>query len=195
MKEKKIMNNIIKIIALNILVFFSFNAFSENSDTFIIETNKGNITIEVYPDKAPITVKNFKNYVNNKFYDGLIFHRIISNFMIQGGGFDKNMIQKTTNDPIKIESNNGLKNNAYTLSMARTNTPNSATSQFFINLIDNTFLNYSGPSSQKIGYCVFGSVIKGRDIVDKIGNLQTHTKNGFGDVPIKTVVIKSIKQR
>ena len=189
------MKNILKIIAFNICFLLSFNAFSEGSNTFVIETNRGNITIEVYPDKAPLTVKSFKNYVKNKFYNGLIFHRVISNFMIQGGGFDKNMMQKKTNDPIKNESNNGLKNKSYSLAMARTNDPHSATSQFFINLIDNSFLNYTGNSADKIGYCVFGNVIEGKKIVDKIGNLNTHKKNGFSDVPIKTVIIKSIKQR
>lgn len=189
------MKNILKIIVFNICFLLNFNAFSENLNTFIIETNRGNITIEVYPDKAPLTVKNFKNYVKNKFYNGLIFHRVISNFMIQGGGFDKNMMQKKTNDPIKNESNNGLKNKPYSLAMARTNDPHSATSQFFINLIDNSFLNYTGNNANKIGYCVFGNVIEGKEIIDKIGNLNTHTKNGFSDVPIKTVVIKSIKQR
>ena len=171
------------------------NAVSKDSNTFIIETNRGNITIEVYPEKAPKTVKNFKQYVADGFYNGLIFHRVIGDFMIQGGGFDNDMIQKKTNEPIINESNNKLKNNAYTLAMARTNAPNSATSQFFINLRDNDFLNYSGPSSSKIGYCVFGSVIQGKDIVDKIGKYKTQSKNGQGDVPIKKVVIKSIKQR
>tara|TARA_B100000768_G_scaffold181241_1_gene203476 strand:+ start:950 stop:1477 length:528 start_codon:yes stop_codon:yes gene_type:complete len=171
------------------------NAVAEDSNTFIVETNRGNITIEVYPEKAPKTVKNFKQYIENKFYNGLIFHRVIGDFMIQGGGFDNNMMQKKTNDPIINESNNKLKNNAYTLAMARTNAPNSATSQFFINLKDNNFLNYSGPSAGKIGYCVFGRVIEGKDIVDKIGRLKTSTKNGQSDVPIRKVVIKSIKKR
>ena len=189
------MKTILKTIIITLYIFLSFNAFSESSNIFIIETNRGNITIEVYPEKAPKTVENFKKYVTNEFYNGLIFHRIIDNFMIQGGGFDENMMQKKTNDPIINESNNGLKNKPYTLAMARTNDPNSATSQFFINLIDNGFLNYTGKSSSKIGYCVFGSVIDGKDIVDKIGKFKTQTKNGQGDVPIKKVVIKSIKQR
>ncbi|MDC0183079.1 peptidylprolyl isomerase [Nitrosomonadales bacterium] len=189
------MKNLIKIIIFKIFFLSSYNVFSETSNTYIIETNRGNISIEVYPEKAPITVKNFENYVESEFYNGLIFHRIISNFMIQGGGFDKNMMQKKANKPIKNEANNGLKNEAYTLAMARTNDPNSATSQFFINLINNSFLNYSGKSANKIGYCVFGAVIDGKEVVDKIGNLKTHTKNGFGDVPIKNVIIKTIKKR
>tara|TARA_B100000795_G_scaffold243884_1_gene208061 strand:+ start:55 stop:573 length:519 start_codon:yes stop_codon:yes gene_type:complete len=171
------------------------NAVSKDSNTFIIETNRGNITIEVYPEKAPKTVKNFKQYIANEFYNGLIFHRVIGGFMIQGGGFDDNMMQKKTNEPIINESNNKLKNNAYTLAMARTNDPNSATSQFFINLVDNDFLNYSGSSSSEIGYCVFGSVVEGKDIVNKIGKFKTSSKNGQSDVPIKKVVIKSIIQR
>tara|TARA_B110000037_G_scaffold215092_1_gene272000 strand:+ start:9791 stop:10309 length:519 start_codon:yes stop_codon:yes gene_type:complete len=171
------------------------SSFAKDSNTFTIETNRGNITIEVYPEKAPETVRNFKKYIAKEFYNGLIFHRVIKNFMIQGGGFDKSMMQKPTDDPIINESNNKLKNKPYTLAMARTNDPNSATSQFFINLIDNDFLNYSGKSSSKIGYCVFGAVIEGKEIVDKIGSYSTHTKNGLSDVPIKTVVIKSIKQR
>ena len=195
MSEKFSMSNILKIITLNLILLISMGSFAKDSNTFLIETNRGDIIIEVYPEKAPKTVANFKNYVANGFYNGLIFHRVINNFMIQGGGFDENMMQKKTNDPIINESNNGLKNKPYTLAMARTNDPNSATSQFFINLIDNSFLNYTGKSSSKIGYCVFGSVIEGKDIVDKIGKLKTQTKNGQGDVPIKKVVIKSIKQR
>ena len=195
MREKFSMSNILKIITLNLILLISMGSFAKDSNTFLIETNRGDIIIEVYPEKAPKTVANFKKYVADEFYNGLIFHRVISNFMIQGGGFDKNMMQKQTNDPIINESNNGLKNKSYTLAMARTNDPNSATSQFFINLIDNSFLNYTGKSSSKIGYCVFGSVIEGKDIVDKIGKLKTQTKNGQGDVPIKKVVIKSIKQR
>jgi len=189
------MKTILKAIIITLYIFLSFNAFSESSNIFIIETNRGNITIEVYPEKAPKTVENFKKYVTNEFYNGLIFHRIIDNFMIQGGGFDKNMMQKKTNEPIINESSNGLKNKLYTLAMARTNDPNSATSQFFINLLNNSFLDYSGKSANKIGYCVFGNVIEGKEIVDKVGEFSTHTKNGFSDVPIKTVVIKSIKQR
>ena len=160
-----------------------------------IKTNLGSFSLELDELNAPISSKNFKDYVEKSFFNKTIFHRVIDGFMIQGGGFDNDMIQKKTNEPIINESNNKLKNNAYTLAMARTNVPNSATSQFFINLRDNDFLNYSGPSSSKIGYCVFGSVIEGKDIVDKIGKLKTSPKNGQSDVPIKKVVIKSIKQR
>ena len=189
------MKNILKIIILNAFILLSMGSFAKDSNNFIIETNRGNITIEVYPEKAPKTVENFKKYVEAGFYNDLIFHRVIQNFMVQGGGFDENMMQKETRNPIINESTNRLKNKAYTLAMARTNEPNSATSQFFINLVDNAFLNYSGTSSSKAGYCVFGSVIDGKDIVDKIGKFKTRLKNGFNDVPIKNIVIKSIKQR
>ena len=162
----------------------SFNAIAE---TVIIETSKGTITVKLDSEKAPNTVKNFLQYVNDEFYAGTIFHRVIKGFMIQGGGFDKKMNQKLTNDPVKNESNNGLKNEIYSIAMARTNDPHSATSQFFINLADNYFLDDGA------GYCVFGKVIEGEDVVKQIGNLSTHVSRGMGDVPIKTVTIKSIK--
>ena len=160
-----------------------------------IKTNLGSFSLELNEGKAPISSKNFKDYVEKGFYNKTIFHRVIDGFMIQGGGFELDMAQKETNAPIKNEASNGLKNDKYTIAMARTSDPNSATSQFFINLMDNGFLNYSGKSSSKIGYCVFGSVIEGKEIVDKIGKYKTQSKNGQGDVPIKKVVIKSIKQR
>ena len=160
-----------------------------------IKTNLGSFSLELDEENAPVSSKNFKDYVEKSFFNMTIFHRVIDGFMIQGGGFTLDMTQKETHTPIKNEASNGLKNEKYTISMARTSDPNSATSQFFINLVDNGFLNYSGKSSSKIGYCVFGSVIEGKDIVDKIGKLKTQTKNGQGDVPIKKVVIKSIKQR
>ncbi len=171
------------------LLFLSliFVSFSLKAETVIMETSKGSIIISLDSEKAPITVKNFLKYVDESFYDGLIFHRVIKGFMIQGGGFDRLMIQKPTNDPIKNESKNGLQNEMYTIAMARTNDPDSATSQFFINLVDNYFLDDGA------GYCVFGKVIEGQEIVKEIGNLSTHVSNGMGDVPIKTVTIKSIK--
>lgn len=169
------------------LIIFSCFSFNAKAEIVIMETSRGSITIELDNKKAPITVKNFMQYVNEGFYDGLIFHRVIKGFMIQGGGFDKKLYQKLTKDPIKNESKNGLKNEQYTIAMARTNDPNSATSQFFINLVDNYFLDNGD------GYCVFGKVTEGQDIVEEIGNLSTHVANGMGDVPIKTVAIKSIK--
>lgn len=158
-----------------------------------IVTNYGTITAELYPDKAPLTVKNFLNYVDKKFYDGTIFHRVIQGFMIQGGGFDASLKQKKTDAPIKNEAANGLKNKRGTLAMARTMVPDSATSQFFINLVDNPFLDYKNPSPQGIGYAVFGKVIDGMDVVDKIAAVATGVKAGMKDVPREPVLIESIR--
>ena len=156
-----------------------------------IKTNFGSLVLELNEKAAPITVKNFESYVSKGFFNGTIFHRVIDDFMIQGGGFTKDMSQKQTDAPIKIESDNGLKNKKYTIAMARTSIPDSATSQFFINVKNNDFLDYTGQSNP--GYCVFGKVIEGQDVIDKIGKLKTRVKNGMGDVPIKTVKINSIK--
>ena len=158
-----------------------------------IKTNLGSFSLELNEEKAPISSKNFKDYVEKGFFIKTIFHRVIDGFMIQGGGFELDMTQKETHSPIKNEASNGLKNDKYTVAMARTSDPDSATSQFFINTSDNSFLDY--PGQDGAGYCVFGNVIEGKEIVDKVGEFSTHTKNGFSDVPIKTVVIKSIKQR
>jgi cyclophilin family peptidyl-prolyl cis-trans isomerase len=158
----------------------------------VMETNMGTIKIELFEDKAPITVKNFLQYVKDKHYDGLIFHRVIENFMIQGGGFEPGMKEKKTREAIKNESDNGLSNLRGTLAMARTNVADSATSQFFINVKDNTFLD-KAMARDKVGYCVFGRVIEGMDVVDKIKAVKTTTKMGFDDVPQDDVVIKSVK--
>jgi len=158
----------------------------------VIQTNMGEIELELNPEKAPVTVKNFLQYVGSKFYDGTIFHRVIKDFMIQGGGFTKEMEQKETLAPIPIESNNGLKNGKGTIAMARTNNPNSATSQFFINTRENNFLNYSAPSMQGYGYTVFGKVIKGMDVVNKIENVETAFRGFMGDVPVNPVIIEKI---
>jgi cyclophilin family peptidyl-prolyl cis-trans isomerase len=155
----------------------------------VLETSSGNIEIELYPDKAPITVKNFLWYVDNKFYDGLIFHRVIPDFMIQGGGFTPEMTQKQGKPPIENEAGNGLTNDKYTIAMARTNVVNSATSQFFINAKDNAFLNHKNESPQGFGYAVFGKVVKGMETVDAIAMVETGIKSGFNDVPVKTVSI------
>jgi peptidyl-prolyl cis-trans isomerase B (cyclophilin B) len=152
----------------------------------------GNIEVELDSEKAPNTVKNFLQYVNSNFYDGTIFHRVIKGFMIQGGGFTKDMEQKKTLAPIAIESNNGLKNDRGTIAMARTSDPNSATSQFFINTKDNSFLNYSAPSMQGYGYTVFGKVIKGMDVVDKIESVKTASKGYMGNVPVNHLIIQKI---
>ncbi len=159
----------------------------------LVETNMGNFKIELFEDKAPITVKNFLQYVEDKHYDGTIFHRVISDFMIQGGGFEPGMKEKKTRDPIKNESNNGLSNVKYTVAMARTPQPNSATAQFFINVKDNTFLD-KAKARDGVGYCVFGRVIEGTDVIDKIKDVPTGSVKGHDDVPTKDVVIKSVRR-
>ncbi len=159
-----------------------------------IETNHGSIVVELDSEKAPITVKNFLNYVERKFYDDLIFHRVIPDFMIQGGGFDKDLKQRPTDAAIKNEAANGLKNLKGTIAMARTPDPNSASSQFFINLKDNDFLNYKGPMPQDYGYAVFGKVTEGMDVVEKIGAVKTTSSGQMRDVPAEPVVIKSIRK-
>jgi len=160
-----------------------------------IETTMGNIEIELCSGKAPKTVKNFLQYVNSGFYDGTVFHRVIKSFMIQGGGFNKDMEQKDTLSPISIESDNGLKNDRGTVAMARTSNPNSATSQFFINAKDNNFLNYTSSTPQGYGYAVFGKVIKGMDIVDKIENVKTSSQNFMDDVPVSKIIILKASEK
>jgi len=155
-----------------------------------IKTNLGSFTLELDEEKAPISSKNFKNYVEKGFYNGTIFHRVIDGFMIQGGGFDLDMSQKETDSPIKNEASNGLKNEKYTVAMARTSIPDSATSQFFINTSDNSFLDY--PGQDGAGYCVFGKVTEGFDIVDKINSVQTGSNNGHQDVPVEPVIIEEV---
>ena len=159
----------------------------------IIETSMGSIKVELFEDKAPGTVKNFLGYVDDKFYDGTIFHRIIGNFMVQGGGFEPGMRQKKTKDPIKNESTNNLSNERGTLAMARTNRPDSATAQFFINVKDNKFLDRA-EARDGVGYCVFGKVIEGLDVVDKIKAVETGDKGGHENVPVNDVVIKSVRR-
>lgn len=156
-------------------------------------TNKGNFTIELYPEKAPKTVENFLAYVNEGFYEGTIFHRVINNFMIQGGGFERDLFEKPTKAPIKNESNNGLKNEMGTVAMARTSDPDSATAQFFINLKNNKFLDYTSPEPDRIGYCVFGKVVSGIDVVKSIGVTPTGYVARFSDVPIQPIKIISVK--
>jgi cyclophilin family peptidyl-prolyl cis-trans isomerase len=157
----------------------------------LLKTSKGDITLELYPDKAPITVKNILDYVDAKFYDGLIFHRVIPNFMIQCGGLTAEMTNKSGNPPIKNEAANGLKNARGSLAMARTNVVDSATSQFFINLKDNAFLNYKSATPEGFGYCVFGKVVAGMDVVDAIAAVPTTSKRGHGDVPVEPIAILS----
>ena len=155
-----------------------------------IKTNLGSFSLELNEGKAPISSKNFIDYVEKGFYNKTIFHRVIDGFMIQGGGFELDMTQKKTHSPIKNEASNGLKNEKYTVAMARTSDPDSATSQFFINTSDNSFLDY--PGQDGAGYCVFAKVTEGFDIVDKINSVQTGSNKGHQDVPVETVIIEEI---
>ena len=155
-----------------------------------LHTNFGEIVLELDVEKAPVTVANFLQYVESGFYDNTIFHRVIDGFMIQGGGFDVDMSQKQTQPNIKNEANNGLQNKKYTIAMARTPNPDSASSQFFINTADNDFLNFTAPTSQGWGYCVFGKVTAGTEVVDKIGKVKTGNRTGHQEVPQDNVVIE-----
>ena len=155
-----------------------------------LNTNKGRIVLELNAEKAPKTVANFVDYVTSGHYNGTIFHRVIDGFMIQGGGFEPGMKQKQTHAPIENEANNGLKNANYTVAMARTSAPHSATAQFFINVAKNDFLNHTAPSMQGWGYAVFGKVVKGTEVVDQIKGVKTGNRGGHGDVPKEDVVIE-----
>ncbi|MDX1810951.1 MAG: peptidylprolyl isomerase [Gammaproteobacteria bacterium] len=175
------------------LVFLCTNpVLAEDKPRVKLETNMGNIVLELDPAKAPKTVENFLNYVNSGFYNGTIFHRVISNFMIQGGGFTTDVKKKATNAPIENEANNGLSNVRGTIAMARTSEPHSATAQFFINVVDNKFLDFRQKTMRGWGYAVFGKVIEGMDVVDKIRNIKTGAKRPFSrDFPMETVEIVS----
>lgn len=187
-------------VVLLCLSLLSPNAYAEEPSTTTQETNpmitirtsQGDIELELYPDKAPATVKNFLQYVDDQHYDGTIFHRVIGNFMIQGGGFTKDFQQKPTRAPVKNEAANGLKNDRGTIAMARTSAPDSATCQFFINVVDNSGLNR--PSPDGYGYCVFGKVTKGMEVVDKIRSVRTGSRGPFQDVPAEAVEIISIER-
>lgn len=165
----------------------------EQNPQVVMETSMGTVKIELFKDKAPISVRNFLSYVKEGYYDGLIFHRIIKTFMIQGGGMDADMQPKKTKFAIKNEATNGLSNKRGTLAMARTSVVDSATSQFFINVVDNPFLDHRGKSPDVFGYAVFGQVIDGMDVVDAIKEVKTGSKAGHGDVPVEPVFINSIK--
>ena len=167
---------------------------AKETDMVVIKTSLGEIKVKLAADKAPLTAANFLSYVDEGHYDGTIFHRVIGNFMIQGGGFDAGMRQKPTKAPIKNEAANGLQNKRGTIAMARTMVVDSATSQFFINVVDNGFLDFRAPNPQQFGYCVFGEVVEGMDVVDKIRAVQTGTRAGMGDVPLETVEIISAKR-
>ncbi len=158
-----------------------------------LQTNFGVIALELDTGRAPETVKNFLDYVQAGFYSNTVFHRVIDGFMIQGGGFEPGMRQKPARSPIKNEAENGLKNERYTIAMARTSEPHSASSQFFINVKDNDFLNHTAPDAQGWGYCVFGKVVEGRDVVDKIQQVKTGKRGGHADVPVEDVIIERAK--
>ena len=159
-----------------------------------IETSMGDIVVELNPAKAPKTVSNFLYYVKSGFYNNTIFHRVINGFMIQGGGFEPGLQQKETKAPIENEANNGLKNDKYTIAMARTNDPHSATSQFFINVADNDFLNHTSPTPRGWGYAVFGKVVAGTDVVDAIAAVRTASRSWYGDVPVEDVVMEKVEE-
>ena len=182
-----------KILGVICALLLSTGAFAANPQVEI-RTSLGVITVELYPDKSPKTVENFLRYVKAGFYQDSIFHRVIPGFMVQGGGFSKAMEQKATRDPVDIESNNGLKNDLGTVAMARTQNPNSATAQFFINVADNAFLNYTAPTVRGYGYTVFGKVVKGMAVVEKITQLPTGAGGPFPqDVPQQQVIIEEVK--
>lgn len=181
-----------KICALILGGTLAFSTTVTAAPTVLIETNMGNVTVELDQQKAPVTVKNFINYVNEGHYQKTIFHRVIPNFMIQGGGFDENMMEKDTKAPIRLESRNGLRNLRGSIAMARTSDPNSATSQFFINVRNNHFLDAAN-SADGYGYTVFGKVIDGMETVDAISHVRTQSVNYYDDVPIRPVVIKNIR--
>jgi peptidyl-prolyl cis-trans isomerase B (cyclophilin B) len=168
-------------------------AETEKNPVVTMSTSMGNIRIELNRDKAPLTTENFLDYVNDGHYDGLIFHRVIPGFMIQGGGFDNGMSQRKTKSPIKNEASNGLKNVTGSIAMARTNVVDSATAQFFINVKDNDFLNHKNTSPDGYGYAVFGQVIEGLDVVRTIENVKTANRGMHQDVPVEAVVIHSVK--
>ncbi|MCX7974978.1 MAG: peptidylprolyl isomerase [Candidatus Aminicenantes bacterium] len=160
----------------------------------LMKTSKGDIVIELFADKAPITVKNFLSYVDEKFYDGTIFHRVVKGFVIQGGGLTADFVTKKTKPPIKNEATNGLKNLKGTIAMARTSEVDSATCQFFINLVDNPFLDHKDKTPEGFGYAVFGRVVSGLEVVEAIGNVPTMTYRGYRDVPRETITIISISR-
>lgn len=182
------------LIVISAMVFTGAEDVAAENPKVLLDTSKGEIVLELYPDKAPDTVKNFLNYVDAKFFNDTIFHRVIPKFMIQGGGFTDDMKQKPTQAPVKNEADTGVKNDRGTIAMARTNDPHSATGQFFINTVDNDFLNHKNKTPQGWGYAAFGKVIKGMDSVDAISAVKTTTRGSYQDVPAEPVVIKSARR-
>ena len=184
-----------KIAALSLYIatlFVSATASAQDNPVVVMETNKGTIKIEVWQDKAPLSAANFLRYIDENYYDGLIFHRVIPSFMAQGGGFGEDMVQKATFETIKNEASAELPNNRGTLAMARTNVIDSATSQFFINLVDNDFLNHTDNTPRGFGYAVFAEVIEGMDIVDAMATVATANKRGHQNVPVDPIVMTRV---
>lgn len=183
------------VLIIGLLISFPFKSEAAKANPKVLmKTSMGDITIELFPDKAPITVENFLSYVDEKKYDGTIFHRVIKDFMIQGGGLTPDFHAIPTKPPIKNEATNGLKNKRSTIAMARTNIIESATCQFFINHVDNFGLDHRDNTESGFGYCVFGEVVKGMDVVDAIANVNTMTKRGRADVPGETITIISVRR-
>lgn len=180
---------------MTVVALLCFALIAQAGTLVDMKTSAGVIRLELADEKAPVSVKNFLSYVDQKFYDNTIFHRVIGNFMVQGGGFAANLQRKATQAPIKNEASNGLKNDKGTIAMARTNQVDSATSQFFINLVNNDFLNHSGQAASSYGYAVFGKVVDGMDVVEKIGKARTIAKNRlFQNLPQPQIVIESIRR-
>jgi len=184
-----------RLVIVLMFLIVSSAVFAVQNPVVLINTSMGDIEVELFKEKAPLTVANFLMYVDKGFYNGTIFHRVIGNFMIQGGGFTPGMIEKKTLSPVKNEAANGLSNKAGTVAMARTVDVHSATAQFFINVVDNPFLDYKSPTDQGYGYCVFGRVTRGIDVVDKIRKVQTGNCGFFQDVPVKDVVIYKVTKK
>jgi cyclophilin family peptidyl-prolyl cis-trans isomerase len=190
------LKGILIIISILVLLFTfpTMNLGQEGNPKVLIKTTKGNITVELYPDKAPLSVQNFLSYVDEKFYDGTIFHRVIKGFMIQAGGFSANLVEKRGKPPIKNEADNGLKNKRGTIALGRTPEVHSATCHFYINHEDNPGLDHRNNTPEGFGYAVFGKVIKGMDVVDAIANAKTMVKGNDADVPRETITIISIRR-
>ncbi len=186
-----------KRILLGVLIFGLIYSAAAQGTTIevIMKTTKGDMVIELYPDKAPLTVKNFLSYVDDRFYDGTIFHRVMKDFMIQGGGLTPDLAKKEANSPIRNEADNGLSNKRYTIAMARMMEPHTADAQFFINHIDNPELDHSAKTETGWGYCVFGKVIQGTEVVEAIATAKVMTKNNMQDVPRQTIEIISIRRK
>ena len=188
------MKRITTIASIALITISSTLAQTKENPVVEMITSAGTIKLELFAEQAPVTVSNFLAYVDSEFYDGTIFHRVIQNFMIQGGGFDANLNRKPTRDPIVNEAANGIRNTRGTIAMARTQIPNSATSQFFINTTDNQSLDYRNDTPQGIGYCVFGRVIEGEDVLDKIQSVRTGVQGGMRDVPVEAIIIQSVRR-